>query len=106
MRAKDYCAHLSIRDLGTEVQEQMFRSGGQSDAKPPVFSPQASLEERWETPDYPLGVLPHNWNGTEQNHTVTIMVLKAKANDRRKILALSRDEFRGPRSDVTVDQMA
>ncbi|GFT65283.1 hypothetical protein TNCV_1559361 [Trichonephila clavipes] len=25
------------------------------------------------------------------------MVLKAKANDRRKILALSRDEFRGPR---------
>ncbi|GFW91252.1 hypothetical protein TNCV_736671 [Trichonephila clavipes] len=26
------------------------------------------------------------------------MVLKAKANDRRKILALSRDEFRGPRS--------
>ncbi|GFV79428.1 hypothetical protein TNCV_1904001 [Trichonephila clavipes] len=32
------------------------------------------------------------------------MVLKAKANDRRKNLALSRDEFRGSSSDVTVDQ--
>ncbi|GFT42398.1 hypothetical protein TNCV_1786781 [Trichonephila clavipes] len=29
--------------LDTEVQEQMFRSGGQSDAKHPVFSSQASL---------------------------------------------------------------
>ncbi|GFX99088.1 hypothetical protein TNCV_2492701 [Trichonephila clavipes] len=28
--------------LGTEVQEQMFRSGGQSYVKPPVFSSQAS----------------------------------------------------------------
>ncbi|GFY25602.1 hypothetical protein TNCV_2487221 [Trichonephila clavipes] len=28
------------------------------------------------------------------------MVLKAKANDRGKILALSRDEFRGPRPDL------
>ncbi|GFX41471.1 hypothetical protein TNCV_3490111 [Trichonephila clavipes] len=31
-----------------------------------------------------------------QNHTVTCMVLKAKANDRRKTLALSHDEFCGP----------
>ncbi|GFS54734.1 hypothetical protein TNCV_2749821 [Trichonephila clavipes] len=32
------------------------------------------------------------------------MVLKAKANDRRKNLALRHDEFRGLWSDVTVDQ--
>ncbi|GFW31514.1 hypothetical protein TNCV_4419511 [Trichonephila clavipes] len=32
-------------------------------------------------------------------HIVTCMVLTAKANDRRKILALSRDEFRGPQCD-------
>ncbi|GFW61371.1 hypothetical protein TNCV_4136891 [Trichonephila clavipes] len=44
MRAsKAYCAHLSIRDLGPEVQEQMIRSGGQSDTKPPMLSSQASL---------------------------------------------------------------
>ncbi|GFW59252.1 hypothetical protein TNCV_2781831 [Trichonephila clavipes] len=29
--------------LGPEVHEQMFRSGGQSDAKPPVLSFQAIL---------------------------------------------------------------
>ncbi|GFT04958.1 uncharacterized protein TNCV_4744941 [Trichonephila clavipes] len=50
-------------------------------------------------PDHPQGFLPLNWGGTEQKRTVTCMVLKAKANDRRKILALSRDEFRGPRPD-------
>ncbi|GFU70111.1 hypothetical protein TNCV_3807421 [Trichonephila clavipes] len=33
---------------------------------------------------------------TEQNRTITFIVLKAKANDRRKNLALSLDEFRGP----------
>ncbi|GFY30123.1 uncharacterized protein TNCV_4074361 [Trichonephila clavipes] len=41
-------------------------------------------EERWEAPGHPLGFLPLNWGGTEQNRTVTCMVLKAKANDRRK----------------------
>ncbi|GFU23284.1 hypothetical protein TNCV_2559751 [Trichonephila clavipes] len=35
----------------------------------------------------------------------TCMVLKAKANDRRKNLALRRDEFRQPSSDVAVDQV-
>ncbi|GFX85388.1 hypothetical protein TNCV_3715621 [Trichonephila clavipes] len=44
----------------------------------------------------PQSVLPQNWGGTEQNRTVTSMVLKAKANDRRKNLALRHDEFRGP----------
>ncbi|GFV45297.1 uncharacterized protein TNCV_2037501 [Trichonephila clavipes] len=53
-------------------------------------------EERREAPDHLKGVLPQNWGGTEQNHTITCMVLKAKANDRRKNLPLSRDEFRGP----------
>ncbi|GFW23854.1 hypothetical protein TNCV_945391 [Trichonephila clavipes] len=42
------------------------------------------------------GVLPQNWGETEQNRTVTCMVLKAKANARRKILALRCNEFRGP----------
>ncbi|GFU17172.1 uncharacterized protein TNCV_1854081 [Trichonephila clavipes] len=41
-------------------------------------------EERWETPGHPLGFLPLNWCVTEQNRTVTCMVLKAKTNDRRK----------------------
>ncbi|GFW32348.1 hypothetical protein TNCV_675071 [Trichonephila clavipes] len=40
------------------------------------------------------------------NRTVTCMVLKAMANDRRKNLAPCCDEFRGPRSDVTIDQVA
>ncbi|GFU87160.1 uncharacterized protein TNCV_2715081 [Trichonephila clavipes] len=53
-------------------------------------------EERWEVPDAPQDVLSQNWRATEQNRTVICMVLKAKANDRRKILTLSRDEFRGP----------
>ncbi|GFV89930.1 uncharacterized protein TNCV_4642731 [Trichonephila clavipes] len=42
---------------------------------------------------------PLNWGGTEPNHTVTCMVLKATVNDRR-LLALCHDEFRGPRSGL------
>ncbi|GFX82220.1 uncharacterized protein TNCV_33281 [Trichonephila clavipes] len=41
-------------------------------------------EERWEAPDHPQGFLPLNWGGTKSNRTVTCMVLKTKANDRRK----------------------
>ncbi|GFT60789.1 uncharacterized protein TNCV_3286881 [Trichonephila clavipes] len=52
-------------------------------------------EERWEAPDHLQGFLPLNWGGTDLNCIVTCMVLKTKANDRRKNLALSRDEFRG-----------
>ncbi|GFS93165.1 hypothetical protein TNCV_5140031, partial [Trichonephila clavipes] len=44
----------------------------------------AEGEERWEAPHHPQGFLPQNWGGTERNRTVTSMVLKAKANDRRK----------------------
>ncbi|GFW74630.1 uncharacterized protein TNCV_962051 [Trichonephila clavipes] len=53
-------------------------------------------EERWEAPDHPQGVLLQKWDVIEQNRTVTCMVIKDKANDRRKILALCRNEFRGP----------
>ncbi|GFX19850.1 uncharacterized protein TNCV_1434111 [Trichonephila clavipes] len=49
-------------------------------------------EEKWEASDYPQSVLPLNWGGTELNRTVTCMVLKATANDRRH-LALFHDEF-------------
>ncbi|GFV24516.1 hypothetical protein TNCV_814001 [Trichonephila clavipes] len=45
MRARDYCANRSIRDhlLGTEMHEQMSRSGGQSEARPPVFKSPSKL---------------------------------------------------------------
>ncbi|GFU75018.1 uncharacterized protein TNCV_3752691 [Trichonephila clavipes] len=52
-------------------------------------------EERWVAPDHPQGVLPLNWGETELNRSVTCMVVKATANDRRH-LALCHDEFRGP----------
>ncbi|GFX53864.1 cullin-4A [Trichonephila clavipes] len=52
-------------------------------------------EERWEAPDHPQGVFPLNWSETELNRSVTCMVLKATANDRRH-LALCHDEFHGP----------
>ncbi|GFV49810.1 uncharacterized protein TNCV_1390921 [Trichonephila clavipes] len=39
-------------------------------------------EERWEAPGQPHGFFSLNCGGTEQNRTVTCMVLKAKANDR------------------------
>ncbi|GFT86792.1 uncharacterized protein TNCV_4163721 [Trichonephila clavipes] len=52
-------------------------------------------EERWKAPHHPHGFLSLNWGGTEQNRTVTCMVLKAKANHRRKNPALSRNEFPG-----------
>ncbi|GFU21534.1 uncharacterized protein TNCV_3827391 [Trichonephila clavipes] len=51
-------------------------------------------EERWEASDHPQSVLPLNWGGIEPNHTVTCMVIKATANNRRH-LALCHDEFRG-----------
>ncbi|GFY02014.1 uncharacterized protein TNCV_5098751 [Trichonephila clavipes] len=35
MRAKAHCTHLSFHDLGTEVYEHVFWSGGQNDVKPP-----------------------------------------------------------------------
>ncbi|GFU20245.1 uncharacterized protein TNCV_4933271 [Trichonephila clavipes] len=46
-------------------------------------------KERWEAPGHLKGFLPLNWGVAEQNPTVTCMVLKAKANDRRKNLPLA-----------------
>ncbi|GFU08502.1 uncharacterized protein TNCV_2495721 [Trichonephila clavipes] len=54
-------------------------------------------EEMWEDPDHSQGFLPLNWDGTEQKRTITCMVLMA--NLQTSILALSRDEFCGPRPD-------
>ncbi|GFV80663.1 piggyBac transposable element-derived protein 4 [Trichonephila clavipes] len=56
-------------------------------------------EERWKAPGPPQGVLSQNWGETELNRSVTCMVLKVTANDRRH-LALCHDEFRGPWSGL------
>ncbi|GFV18479.1 hypothetical protein TNCV_4469151 [Trichonephila clavipes] len=40
--------------LGDKVQEQMFRSGGQSDVKAPVFSSQASLVLIYQPTEFDL----------------------------------------------------
>ncbi|GFW38741.1 uncharacterized protein TNCV_3881081 [Trichonephila clavipes] len=56
-------------------------------------------EERLEASDHPQSVLPLNWGGIEPNHTVTCIVLKATANDRRH-LAFGHDEFSGLRSGL------
>ncbi|GFV24587.1 uncharacterized protein TNCV_1914491 [Trichonephila clavipes] len=56
-------------------------------------------EERWAASDYYQSVPPLYWGGTEPNRTVTCVVLKATANDRRH-LSLCHDEFRGPRSGL------
>ncbi|GFW63217.1 uncharacterized protein TNCV_581571 [Trichonephila clavipes] len=53
-------------------------------------------EERYESPLHPQGFLPLNWGGIEPNRSDLCMVFYAKANDRRKSVALCRDEFRGP----------
>ncbi|GFV29570.1 hypothetical protein TNCV_329361 [Trichonephila clavipes] len=43
-------------------------------------------EKRWEAPGHPQCSLPLNLSGTEQNRTVTCMVLKAKANDSCQVI--------------------
>ncbi|GFX64927.1 uncharacterized protein TNCV_450651 [Trichonephila clavipes] len=52
--------------------------------------------ERWEASDHSQDVHPQDWGGIYQNRTITCMVLKARANDWRKNLDFSRDEFHGP----------
>ncbi|GFW88119.1 hypothetical protein TNCV_217911 [Trichonephila clavipes] len=47
-------------------------------------------DERWEASNYPkTGVKNQNWRETEPNYTVTCMVLKAAANDRRTFRLLA-----------------
>ncbi|GFT68288.1 uncharacterized protein TNCV_659071 [Trichonephila clavipes] len=41
-------------------------------------------EEVYEAPDHHQGVLSQDWGGTEPNRTVTFVMLKDTANDRRK----------------------
>ncbi|GFY10129.1 cullin-4A [Trichonephila clavipes] len=72
-----------------------LRHGGTLNSRRPA-SPLVRLEEeRWEASAHPQGVLLQNWSETELNCSVTSMVLRATANDRRH-LALCHDEFRGP----------
>ncbi|GFX50643.1 cullin-4A [Trichonephila clavipes] len=52
-----------------------------------------------------LGILPQKWGETELNCSVTCMVLKATANDRRH-LALCHNEFRGPLNPAFADKVA
>ncbi|GFY08715.1 hypothetical protein TNCV_5006281 [Trichonephila clavipes] len=47
-------------------------------------------EKRWDASDHSQGVLPLNRDGREPNRTVTCMVLKATANDRRATSPLPR----------------
>ncbi|GFW24287.1 hypothetical protein TNCV_605361 [Trichonephila clavipes] len=47
------------------------------------------------------GVLPQNWSGTEQNHSVTCMMLTTSVH-----LAPCHDEFRGPRSDYVRQEVS
>ncbi|GFW85778.1 uncharacterized protein TNCV_854271 [Trichonephila clavipes] len=72
-------------DQGSKLREPK-RHGGTLNSRrassPLVWL--AEKEERWEAPGHLQGFLSLNWGGTEQNRTVTCMVLKAKDNDMRK----------------------
>ncbi|GFX62331.1 hypothetical protein TNCV_407261 [Trichonephila clavipes] len=46
MRAKAYCADLSLRHLSAGNHVQMYRSSGQSDAKPPAYGGQGRFPVR------------------------------------------------------------
>ncbi|GFX64689.1 hypothetical protein TNCV_4681651 [Trichonephila clavipes] len=48
-----------------------------------TIEPQVTSLGWWEAPDCLQGVLPRHWGGTELNRSVTCMLLKATANDRR-----------------------
>ncbi|GFX16857.1 hypothetical protein TNCV_2518351 [Trichonephila clavipes] len=50
-------------------------------------------EERLEAPNHPKGVLPQSWGGTDPKRTVTCMMLKATANDRRTPSSLLRSDI-------------
>ncbi|GFT34875.1 hypothetical protein TNCV_3878851 [Trichonephila clavipes] len=74
-RATDVCATF---DVLWQLFGSRRREGGLTSYYP-LLNMQAS-------------VLPQNWDGNEPNRTVTCMVLKATANDRRR-LALCHDEI-------------
>ncbi|GFT70454.1 hypothetical protein TNCV_2658771 [Trichonephila clavipes] len=64
---------------GTE-RTRSGRRGPQAPQRLVIQNPHFSTTK---APDSTQGVLPQNWGGTELNHTVICMVLKATANDRR-----------------------
>ncbi|GFX77548.1 hypothetical protein TNCV_4025981 [Trichonephila clavipes] len=55
-------------------------------------------DKRWEATDHPRGVFSQNWGGIEPKRTVTWSLKQRLMTDVH--LAICRDEFRGPRSDV------
>ncbi|GFW93488.1 hypothetical protein TNCV_46911 [Trichonephila clavipes] len=59
-----------------------FESGEDMEAASPLVR-LVEEEEKWEAPDHTQGVFLQNWGETELNHSITCMVLKATANDRR-----------------------
>ncbi|GFY30866.1 hypothetical protein TNCV_3120261 [Trichonephila clavipes] len=90
--------------MGVYKCKVLSRQGGNL-ISPRVASPIVRLveaEDRWRTPDHSQVVLPKDWKRAKSY----CHLHGAKANDRCKTLALSRDEFRGSGSDVTVDQVA
>ncbi|GFS87933.1 hypothetical protein TNCV_3426831 [Trichonephila clavipes] len=85
---------LASRGLPTSALGELdtSRLNGRRAASPLVRLVEG--EERCETAN-PLGCSPSKLDETELNWSVTSMVLKATANDRRH-LALRPDEFHGP----------
>ncbi|GFV52247.1 hypothetical protein TNCV_3778191 [Trichonephila clavipes] len=82
-----------LGSLGPELKATLFQPNPRSEALRKDENSEAFKyqklelvegEERWEASGHTQGFLLLNWGGTEQNRTVTCMVLKAKAKDRRK----------------------
>ncbi|GFV91360.1 hypothetical protein TNCV_898771 [Trichonephila clavipes] len=72
--------HFAVHDEFRGPQSGLCRSGF------------VEIEERWEAPDHPHGVIPHNWGGNK------LTTAKAKVNNRRHFAV--HDEFRGPQSGL------
>ncbi|GFU83717.1 hypothetical protein TNCV_523111 [Trichonephila clavipes] len=97
-----YCAHcrpsgIVVSDADCDAVGPGFDSRRRHESvEPQVLMRLAEGEERREALTTPVCSTSKFWGGTEPNRTVICMVLKAKANDNRKNLALRHDEFRGP----------
>ncbi|GFW51819.1 hypothetical protein TNCV_1187511 [Trichonephila clavipes] len=67
---------IGIRSQTSAPWQLSSRYGGTLNSRR-AASPLVKLvkeEKRWETPDHSQGILPLNWDGTEQNRTVICMV--------------------------------
>ncbi|GFX86129.1 cullin-4A [Trichonephila clavipes] len=77
-------------DLGSNPREDMdvcqcilpSRNGGTFNSRR-VFHEVGGMGREVRGTGHPQGVLPQNWGETEINSSITCMVLKAMANDRR-----------------------